>query len=118
MIFKTAHYIDHYILNNNNKLQWLSQQFLSQTPAILLVHKFVNQFLMQEKVLWIFMLVEITVYEYTSGGLIQTNQFLSYDDARDFVGRYCCSSSKVYIFTSYCEDVFEPKENTHNESCK
>ena len=49
-----------------------------------------------------------SVYEYTQSGQILTNNFISSDDAYDFVEQFCSSSSKVYLFMTTCEDVFEP----------
>lgn len=49
-----------------------------------------------------------SVYEYTQSGQILTNHFISSEDAYDFVVRFCSSSSKVYVFMTTCEDVFEP----------
>lgn len=53
-----------------------------------------------------------SVYEYTQSGQILTNNFISSQSAYDFVERFCSSSSKVYVFMTTCEDVFEPNKSS------
>lgn len=54
-----------------------------------------------------------TVYEYRSDGHILVNHFLSSDNAYDFANKFCKTSSKVYIFSTECDEVFEP--HSHHE---
>jgi hypothetical protein len=49
-----------------------------------------------------------TVYEYRTDGHVLTNHFMSSDNAYDFANQFCNPSSKVYIYMTSCEDVFEP----------
>ena len=57
-----------------------------------------------------------TVYEYRHDGHLLTNHFLSSDDAFDFANQFCKSSSKVYIFSTTCEDVLEPRGSSKGHS--
>ena len=56
-----------------------------------------------------------TVYEYKTDGHILTNQFISSEDANDFVNQFCSSYSKVYIYKTECYDVFEPRNMPEND---
>jgi len=60
--------------------------------------------------------IHYTVYEYRTDGHTLINHFLSSDDAYDFTNQFCKTSSKVYILSTECHDVFEPNESSNQTS--
>lgn len=57
-----------------------------------------------------------TVYEYRTDGHMLINHFLSSDDAHKFTHQFCKTSSKVYIFSTECDDVYEPHGSVEQSS--
>ena len=57
-----------------------------------------------------------TVYEYRSDGHILVNHFLCSENAYDFANQFCRASSKVYIFSTECDEVFEPRSSHDHTS--
>lgn len=53
-------------------------------------------------------LVSYEVFETTHDGILLRAQFLSRDDANDYVDRFTSSRSHVYIYRTSCVDVFYP----------